>query len=136
MSKVDLISCLKIIYDIVFSVPKCLSLEEIKSFASRDASGSIWSKMLNMNEVVFSNLVANGAYKYNNDDSATLDKNREMRPPYLTPGGNFYHGEWIVGTDIKEGKGRFIWADDGDIYEGWWKQDQYSIRGREIQDNG
>ena len=47
----------------------------------------------------------------------------------ILPDGTYYDGEWIIGTDIREGKARIIYT-DGNLYDGWVKQNKKSIRGR------
>lgn len=46
-----------------------------------------------------------------------------------------YEGEWIVGTTIREGKGRQTFK-DGSMYEGWLKNDKAEGRGRLIHSDG
>ena len=46
-----------------------------------------------------------------------------------------YEGEWIVGRDIRQGKGMQIWP-DGSMYEGWWKDNKASGKGRLIHADG
>ena len=49
----------------------------------------------------------------------TLNKNREKRQPLKLPNGDIYDGEWIVGTDIKEGLGTIIYT-NGNYYRGYF----------------
>jgi len=51
------------------------------------------------------------------------------------PNGEIYEGEWIVGTDIREGKGRLVYP-DGKLYDGFFKENLRAIHGREIDING
>jgi len=53
----------------------------------------------------------------------------------ILPDGTYYDGEWIIGTDIREGKARIIYK-SGILYDGWVKQNESSIRGRELSESG
>jgi len=46
-----------------------------------------------------------------------------------------YDGDWILGRDIRQGKGRQIWP-DGSMYEGWWKDNKANGKGRLIHADG
>ena len=60
---------------------------------------------------------------------------REIRPRTLVSKGEIYIGEWLVGTDVKEGRGISIWK-DGSVYEGYHKNNlSYSI-GRLLHADG
>ena len=58
-----------------------------------------------------------------------LSKDLENRKQYELGDGRVYEGQWIIGTSIREGKGRLL-AADGTIYEGWFKQNKAHGRGR------
>lgn len=49
--------------------------------------------------------------------------------------GAKYQGEWIKGTEVRQGKGVQIWS-DGSKYEGWWKDNKANGRGRLIHADG
>ena len=60
---------------------------------------------------------------------------RETRPRALISKCEIYIGEWLVGTDIREGRGISIWK-DGSMYEGYYKNNlSYSI-GRLLHSDG
>ena len=44
----------------------------------------------------------------------------ESRPLTKLSDGSTYLGEWIVGTETRQGEGVATWR-DGDIYEGQWR---------------
>ena len=49
--------------------------------------------------------------------------------------GAQYEGEYVKNTDIREGKGKQIWA-DGSVYEGFWTNSKANGRGRLIHADG
>jgi hypothetical protein len=59
----------------------------------------------------------------------------EFRGMRTLENGAKYQGEWIKGTDIRQGKGIQIWS-DGSKYEGWWKDNKANGRGRLIHADG
>lgn len=59
----------------------------------------------------------------------------ELRVEQETANGVKYEGQWIQGTQIREGKGKQIFI-DGSLYEGWFKADRASGRGRLIHVDG
>ena len=62
---------------------------------------------------------------------AALNPNRERRQPLKNKYNHWiYDGEWIIGTDIREGKGTLYLFDDEDIYQGYFNNNKYSITGR------
>jgi hypothetical protein len=64
-----------------------------------------------------------GPFDFGDIDRASLDslnKKCEKRQPIKLPNGDVYDGEWIVGTDTREGKGRLVYS-DGKLYDGWFK---------------
>ena len=46
-----------------------------------------------------------------------------------------YEGQWIKGTNTRQGKGKLTWP-DGSIYEGWFKGDRANGTGRLIHVDG
>jgi hypothetical protein len=46
-----------------------------------------------------------------------------------------YEGQWIVGTQIRCGKGIQVWP-DGSLYEGWWLDNKTNGKGRIIHADG
>lgn len=60
---------------------------------------------------------------------------RETRKLAIMENGAKYTGEWLVGTQIREGRGTQVWP-DGSIYEGYWKNNQTQGLGRLIHADG
>ena len=78
-----------------------------------------------------------GAYVFNDSDGKALNPNRERRPPTkIKYRGRdaYYDGEWIIGTDFREGKAKMIIY--GWLYEGWLNNNKRAIRGRLIFNDG
>jgi hypothetical protein len=46
-----------------------------------------------------------------------------------------YQGEWLAGTEIRDGRGFQIWP-DGSLYEGFWSENKANGRGRLIHADG
>ena len=65
-----------------------------------------------------------------------LGTHREKRGVETYPNGSFYEGEWIVETNIREGKGRFYSYEQRYSYEGYWRHDKREGAGREIWSTG
>lgn len=42
-----------------------------------------------------------------------------MRELVVLENGARYIGEWLVGQNVREGRGMQVWP-DGSIYEGYW----------------
>ena len=59
----------------------------------------------------------------------------EFRPRILLECKALYEVQWIVGTNIRCGKGILTWA-DGSVYEGWWQGDKACGKGRIIHADG
>ena len=49
--------------------------------------------------------------------------------------GAKYEGEWDVVRNLRDGRGKQIWA-DGSLYEGYWRNDKANGRGRLIHADG
>ena len=60
---------------------------------------------------------------------------KEERPLIELENGARYQGEWIEGTNIRQGYGIQIWS-DGSKYEGWWRDNKANGRGRLIHADG
>ncbi len=63
-----------------------------------------------------------------------VSTNREFRDIKMLDNGRKYKGEWIVGTETREGWGITECA-DGSLYEGWFLGDK-AIKGRHIFSDG
>jgi hypothetical protein len=61
--------------------------------------------------------------------------NVEPKPPYNFADGT-YVGEVEFGTRVPHGRGIFLHAESGDIYEGWRKQNKRWGKGRIIERSG
>lgn len=59
----------------------------------------------------------------------------ESRNMIVLENGAKYQGEWIKGTEVRQGKGIQIWS-DGSKYEGWWKNNKANGKGRLIHADG
>ena len=49
--------------------------------------------------------------------------------------GAVYVGEWLVNTQVKQGRGLSIWP-DGSLYEGYWRDGKACGKGRLIHADG
>lgn len=59
----------------------------------------------------------------------------EFRPMKTLENGAKYQGEWIKGSEVRQGKGIQIWS-DGSKYEGWWQNNKANGKGRLIHADG
>lgn len=75
-----------------------------------------------------------GPFVYEEDKSQNYGKT-EKRPKIKLDNGAIYEGEWLVGTEIKQGKGKFLWP-DGSVYEGYWKDGKANGKGRLVHSDG
>lgn len=49
--------------------------------------------------------------------------------------GARFKGEWLVGSEIRQGKGTQTWP-DGSMYEGYWSENKANGQGRLIHADG
>lgn len=63
------------------------------------------------------------------------DQERDRRELTTIDNEAKYQGEWIVGTETRDGRGFQIWP-DGSLYEGFWKNNKANGRGRLIHADG
>ena len=68
-------------------------------------------------------------------DEATSGQEREKRPLTNIDNEAKYQGEWLSGTDVRDGRGFQIWP-DGSLYEGFWMNNKANGRGRLIHADG
>jgi len=69
-------------------------------------------------------------------DEGDAPKQREKRPLTNIDNEAKYQGEWLAGTDIRDGRGFQIWP-DGSLYEGFWGNDSKANgKGRLIHADG
>ena len=54
----------------------------------------------------------------------------ETRPIHKFDNGDKYLGQWNPATGKIEGQGIYVWANNGDIYEGYYKNNLRNGRGR------
>ena len=69
------------------------------------------------------------------ENPSGLNNRREERQMMQLENAARYQGEWILGTNIREGKGIQVWP-DGSLYEGWWKDNKANGKGRLIHADG
>ena len=60
---------------------------------------------------------------------------RELRDGQILENGAKYCGEWIQGTETRQGKGQQTWP-DGSMYEGYWLDNKANGQGRLIHADG
>ncbi|CDW86547.1 morn repeat protein [Stylonychia lemnae] len=60
---------------------------------------------------------------------------RIAQPMIILENGEKYEGECDVDSNVRDGKGRNIYA-DGSLYDGYWRNDKANGRGRLIHANG
>ena len=70
------------------------------------------------------------------DFEGRLPSQFETRPIYTNDNGDKYLGQWNPATGKREGQGITVWANNGEIYEGYYKNGQRNGRGRYIYYNG
>ena len=76
-----------------------------------------------------------GEFDYNQNPNMGINHNQlEFRGMQTLENYARYEGQWIKGTDIRQGKGKQIWP-DGSIFEGWFKDSKADGYGRMIHNN-
>lgn len=58
-----------------------------------------------------------------------------MRPTQTLENLAKYTGEWLINTDIRQGRGTQVWP-DGSMYEGYWVDSKANKSGRLIHADG
>jgi hypothetical protein len=58
-----------------------------------------------------------------------------MKDQVQLENGARYQGEWLLGTQVRQGTGIQIWP-DGSMYEGWWVDNKANGKGRLIHADG
>ena len=74
-------------------------------------------------------------YEQFEHESAPTEGAREMREEIQMESGARYEGEWRLDTNLRDGKGKQLWA-DGSLYEGFWLDDKANGKGRLIHADG
>ena len=59
----------------------------------------------------------------------------EKRPMMVLENSARYEGEWLIGTQIRQGRGIQVWP-DGSMYEGYWMDNKANGKGRLIHADG
>ena len=59
----------------------------------------------------------------------------ETRPVKILENGSQYEGQWIKGSDVRQGKANITWV-DGSNYQGWIKENKAQGYGRLIHADG
>jgi hypothetical protein len=73
--------------------------------------------------------------KFEYDQPIADGKKRERLELQTIENEARYQGEWIAGTNIRDGRGFQIWP-DGSLYEGYWKDNKANGKGRLIHADG
>jgi len=76
-----------------------------------------------------------GDFRYTEFEFEKSLGQREKRTAIVLANQARYEGEWLVGTDIRQGKGMQVWP-DGSMYEGYWKDSKANNKGRLIHADG
>lgn len=76
-----------------------------------------------------------GDFIYDDKEFESRQGNCELRPEYLLADGSRYLGEWLVGTEIRQGKGVLV-RGDGGIVEGYFLGDKINGKSRAIYADG
>lgn len=76
-----------------------------------------------------------GDFKFDDHKFEAMLGNRELRKLTLMDNGAKYTGEWLLDSNIREGRGTQVWP-DGSMYEGYWKDNRTTGRGRLIHSDG
>ena len=90
------------------------------------------------NKIVSQTLDRIGPLRYSPDDELLYGGNKplEFRSEQTVASKRVkYEGQWVVGTMIREGKGRQTFK-DGSMYEGWFRNDKADGKGRLIHADG
>jgi hypothetical protein len=75
-----------------------------------------------------------GEFNYEQDPNTETGA-VEARPVTMLDNHAKYTGEWVIGEDTRQGKGKQIWP-DGSMYDGWWIDNKAEGRGRLIHVDG
>lgn len=85
-----------------------------------------------INDIVQKKRKELGAFEYGDSH---CNRKVEKRPEQVIENQGKYDGEWLVGKDVRHGKGVLTWI-DGSIYEGWFKHGKACEKGRMIHSGG
>ena len=76
-----------------------------------------------------------GDFRYDDYELERRLGDCEKRDVVITETGARYDGEWLKGTQIRQGRGKVVWP-DGSTYEGYWANNKANGKGRLIHNNG
>ena len=65
----------------------------------------------------------------------SINGQTERRPKQKLQDGSRYEGEWLIGTDVRQGKGIMV-LPDGMIHEGYYVNNEATGKGRLINAQG
>lgn len=77
-----------------------------------------------------------GDYKFDPSPDPSLAKiSLVLRPSTILADHTKYQGQWVVGSNVRTGRGQLCWP-DGSVYEGYWKDNKANGKGRLIHVDG
>ena len=76
-----------------------------------------------------------GDFQYDDDNFERSLGDREQRPMVVLENGARYEGEWLLGSQVRQGRGIQVWP-DGSMYEGYWQDNKANGKGRLIHADG
>ena len=80
-------------------------------------------------------LKQHGPFIYGDSEFEAKLGEREQRDQQTLKSESVYLGEWLVGKNIREGRGIQVWP-DGSLYEGYWQNNQANGTGRLLHKDG
>ena len=77
-----------------------------------------------------------GPFNYGAYEDENQNENEHVfRDEVQMENGARYEGEWLATGNVRDGKGKQLWA-DGSLYEGYWEGDKANGKGRLIHADG
>ena len=117
-------------------IPK---VEQVNEFKSKKTELSIRSTYedYELDEEIYQHYINDTVFKiaekYDKVKFKILNNiHREYRPIYKFPDGSMYEGQWLKGTNKRDGKGVQVWP-DGTRYQGDWMNDDAHGFGQYIE---
>lgn len=74
-------------------------------------------------------------YDFGEAPSFIEEEQLEFRQEVVLEDASRYLGEWLVGTETRQGRGRIVWS-NGSVYIGWWRDDMANGEGQLTHNNG